>query len=150
MPGICAVAVALLMGLYVLAGPAGAAEWVMLGETVWGTYHYDKATVKKGPRFVTATTKQVFNAKRAAVLEEALPNLKGVAYAVTYELIDCEDGLYKQNSIVYYDSNDRVIYDSELTRKQYRELAPRPIPLDTPIGWLAETVCEPEEQVHAK
>lgn len=132
------------------AGVCGANEWVKLGETVWGTYHYDKASVKKGGRFVTVTSKQNLNVKTAEALEEALPNAKGVAYAVVYELIDCEEGLYKQNSIVYYDRNDRVIYDSELTRKKYREVAPRPIPLDTPIGWLAETVCEPEEQTPAK
>lgn len=125
---------------------AGAAEWVELGETVWGTYHYDRASVRPMGRFVTVTSKQMLNARMAASVEAVLPAAKGVAYVVSYELIDCEEGLYQQNSVVYYDRHGRVLHDSALTKKQYREPAPRPIPPDTPIGWLAETVCADEVQ----
>jgi hypothetical protein len=132
--------------LLTMAQTANAADWVELGETVWGTYHYDRASVRQMGRFVTVTSKQMLNARMAAAVEAAFPETKGVAYVVNYDLIDCEEGLYRQNSVVYYDRHGRVLHDSELTKKQYREPAPRPIPPDTPIGWLAETVCEDEVQ----
>jgi hypothetical protein len=87
------------------------------------------------------TSKQVLNPEVAAALVEALPAVAGVAYMVSYDTIDCEKGMYKQNSVVYYDGNARVIHDTARTKGQYKEIGPRTIPPDTPIDWLAETVC---------
>ena len=139
--------VACLMVLAV-AQAGAAAEWVKLGETKWGTFHYDKSSVKRGERFVTVTSKQMLNPEMAAAMAEALPNLAGVTYALAHDAIDCEKGIYKQNSVVYYDGNDRVIHDTERTKGQYKEIGPRLIPADTPIGWLAETVCGDDEKAH--
>ena len=138
--------VSIFLVLLGMVQTANAAEWVELGETVWGPCHYDKASVRQMGRFVTVTLRQMLNARMAAVVEAAIPATKGVAYMVSYELIDCEEGLYRHNSVVYYDRHGRILHDSELTKKQYREPAPRPIPPDTPIGWLAETVCADEAQ----
>jgi hypothetical protein len=124
-----------------LAQAGAAAEWARLGETKWGAVHYDKSSVKRGERFVTVSSKQMLNPEVAAAMAEALPNLAGVAYAITQDAIDCEKRSYKQNSVVYYDGNDRVIHDTARTKGQYKEIGPRPIPPDTPIDWLAETVC---------
>jgi len=131
-----------------VAQAGAAAEWVKLGETKWGTFHYDKSSVKRGERFVTVTSKQMLNPEMAAAMAEALPNLAGVTYALAHDAIDCEKGIYKQNSVVYYDGNDRVIHDTERTKGQYKEIGPRLIPADTPIGWLAETVCGDDEKAH--
>jgi hypothetical protein len=127
-----------------------AAEWVKLGETKWGTFHYDKSSVKRGERFVTVTSKQMLRPEAAAAIVEALPNLAGVAYETMYDSIDCEKGLYTQDRVIYYNGNDRVIYDTERTKGQYKEIGPRPIPADTPIAWVADTVCGADEKAPRK
>jgi hypothetical protein len=129
-----------------VAQAGAAAEWVKLGETKWGAFHYDKSSVKKGERFVTVTSKQMLRPEAAAAMAEALPNLAGVAYETMYDSIDCEKGLYIQDRVIYYNGNDRVIYDTERTKGQYKEIGPRPIPADTPIAWVADTVCGADEK----
>jgi len=84
----------------------------------------------------------------AAAMAEALPAAAGVAYAITHDTIDCEKGLYIKDRVIYYTGNDRVIHDTERTKGQYEDIGPRPIPADTPIGWLAETVCGADEKAH--
>jgi len=132
------------------AGACEAEEWVKLGETKWGAVHYDKASVKKGERFVTVTSKQMLTPEIAAAMAEALPAAAGVAYAITHDTIDCEKGLYIKERVIYYTGNDRVIHDTERTKGQYTEIGPRPIPADTPIDWLAETVCAADEKAPRK
>ena len=127
-----------------------AAEWVKLGETKWGAVHYDKASVKKGERFVTVTSKQMLTPETAAAMAEALPAAAGVAYAIAHDTIDCEKGLYIKDRVIYYTGNDRVIHDTERTKGQYKDIGPRPIPADTPIDWLAETVCAADEKAPRK
>jgi hypothetical protein len=133
-----------------VAQAATAAEWVKLGETKWGAVHYDKASVKKGERFVTVTSKQMLTPEMAAAMAEALPAAAGVAYAITHDTIDCEKGLYIKDRVIYYNGNARVIHDTERTKGQYKEIGPRPIPADTPIDWLAETVCAADEKAPRK
>lgn len=127
-----------------------AAEWVKLGETNWGAVHYDKASVKKGERFVTVTSKQMLTPEMAAAMAEALPAVAGVAYVIAHDAIECEKGLYIQDRVIYYTGNDRVIHDTERTKGQYKEIGPRPIPADTPVDWLAETVCAADEKAPRK
>jgi hypothetical protein len=127
-----------------------AAEWIKLGETKWGAVHYYKASVKKVERLVTVTSKQMLTPEMAAAMAEALPNLAGVAYVTMYDSIDCEKWLYIQDRVIYYNGNDRVIHDTERTKGQYKEIGPRPIPADTPIDWLAETVCGADEKATRK
>jgi hypothetical protein len=133
-----------------VAQAGAAAEWVKLGETNWGAVHYDKASVKKGERFVTVTSKQMLTPEMAAAMAEALPTAAGVAYVIAHDTIDCEKGIYNQNSVVYYDGNDRVIHDTARTKGQYKEIGPRPIPADTPIAWVADTVCGADEKAPRK
>jgi hypothetical protein len=142
--------ISICLMMIAVAQAATAAEWVKLGETKWGAVHYDRASVKKGERFVTVTSKQMLTPEMAAAMAEALPAAAGVAYAITHDTIDCEKGLYIKDRVIYYTGNDRVIHDTERTKGQYKEIGPRPIPADTPIDWLAETVCAADEKAPRK
>ena len=86
----------------------------------------------------------------AAGVAEALPHLTGVAYSVSQDVIDCGTGYYETMTVVFYGGDHRILHDTAADRGKYRDIGPRPIPPDTPIGWLAEAVCAPDGPAPAR
>lgn len=135
----------LFLAFLAAAQPCAAADWAVLGETQWGMVHVDRASVKRFGPLVSVSSRQMLRPEAAAAVAEALPELSHVAYSVSYDVIDCGKGRYTSTRIVFYDREHRVLHDTADDRGKYREIGPRPIPPDTPIGWLAETVCGPPD-----
>lgn len=136
-------ALSLFLAFLAAAQPCAAADWAVLGETQWGMVHFDRASVKRVGPLVSVSSRQMLRPEAAAAVAEALPELSHVAYSVSYDVIDCGKGRYTSTRIVFYDREHRILHDTADDRGKYREIGPRPIPPDTPIGWLAETVCGP-------
>ena len=138
-------ALSLFLAFLAAAHPGAAADWAVLGETQWGMVHFDRASVKRVGPLVSVSSRQMLRPEAAAAVAEALPELARVAYSVSHDVIDCGKGRYTSMRIVFYDREHRVLHDTADDRGKYREIGARPIPPDTPIGWLAETVCGPPD-----
>jgi len=143
-------ALAVFLAFLAATHPGVAADWVELGETTWGMVCFDRSSIKRVGPLVCVSSKQIFRPEAAAALGKTLPHLAGVAYSVSQDVIDCGKGHYEQMTIVFYGGDHRVLHDTANDRGKYRDIGPRPIPPDTPIGWLAEVVCPPADSGPAR
>jgi len=117
-------------------------DWLGYGSNDIGLFLYDKDSVSKDEKgMISVTQKNLFTRETARALEDALPDLKGVSFTISNDIIDCEKGIYEIKRMLYYDKHGNILHDTEPDKEKYNPIGFRPIPVDSMIGRVADIVC---------
>ena len=135
----------LIFLLYIYLGLSANArceDWIGYGSNDVGLFLYDKDSLSKDEKgMISVTQKNLFTRETARAMEDALPDLKGVSFMISYDMIDCQKGIYEIKRILYYDKHGNILHDTEPDKKKYNPIGFRPIPVGSMIGRVAEIVC---------
>jgi hypothetical protein len=126
-----------------LSANARCEDWIGYGSHHVGLFLYDKDSVSKDEKgMISVTQKNLLTSETARAMQDALPDLKGVSFMISYDTIDCERRIYECKRTLYYDKLGNIIYDTEPNKEKYRTIGFRPIPVDSPVGRVADIVCK--------
>ena len=129
--------------LFIFANHAGAADWVLFGQTASGDIYYDKSSITEVGNIVRVWTKDIYNKDGKANTYEILKNL-GHAIAnpdlLSHQLIlrelDCAKGEMQSTALTVYTADGAVVFSQRKSFDEKKDIIP-----DSIFETLKNIVC---------
>lgn len=129
-------------GYFIFVANAHCDDWIILEENHVGEFVYDETSISMMENGMVAVCLMVFmSTDMSHIAAEVSPDLKGSSYILLHNVIDCRERTYEITRDIYYDKKGKLLYDSEIDESEYDPMGLCPIPPNTPIQKLADTVC---------
>ena len=118
-------------------------KWQKYDQDDVATFFFDKSSVAKiGSNGIHVWDYMALSQGFSEELGKALPELSGAAHILSHVKIDCQENLYSQLRIIYYNKERKLMSDSQRDGKDLSPIANRPIPEGSPMDTLSKIMCK--------
>ena len=138
----------LILFLFMVAGQAWAAEWILYEQSPSGALYYDMSSINKNGNIVRVWTKEIYNqdGKKNAYsilksLGNPLTNPDALSHQLVLREIDCGNGKMQSTLLTVYTESGASVFSQQKSFDEWKDIPP-----DSASKTLKNIICGASRQ----